>query len=310
MRSGRRTLLARAASALAAPVAGAALRRALALPATLGMLGGARIAHGQGVDLDVPFVTTPDTVVLSMLELGGVGPGDYLIDLGSGDGRIPITAALRFGTRGFGVEIDPRLIGTSRDNARKAGVADKVRFDERDLFITDLSQATIITMYLLPDVNIKLRPKLLGLAPGTRIVSHDWDMGDWMPDKGMVVAAPDKRVGLVKQSKLWLWVIPARVDGRHSGAGIELSLEQKYQQLTSGVLRLGGSDYRVEPAALYGRMLRTQARSADGRTVALETASTAGSAPGSRVWTLREGSGAERRVELVYTPAPRAEPQG
>jgi SAM-dependent methyltransferase len=159
------------------------------------------------VNLDTPFVITPQGVVDAMLELAGVGPQDRLIDLGSGDGRIVITAARRWGTHGLGVEIDPRLVGVAQDLARRAGVADKARFVTQDLFDTDLSQATVITMYLLPDVNMKLRPRLQRLAPGTRIVSHDWGMGDWEPDRTIVVDAPDKPVGVEKKSKLMLWVV-------------------------------------------------------------------------------------------------------
>jgi SAM-dependent methyltransferase len=159
------------------------------------------------VNLDVPFVVTPQAVVDAMLELAQVGPADRLLDLGSGDGRIVITAAQRWGTPGLGIEIDPTLVGIAQANARRAGVADKARFVTQDLFDTDLTQATVITMYLLPDVNMKLRPRLRQLKPGTRIVSHDWDMGDWQPDRTIVVDAPDKPVGRDKKSRLMLWTI-------------------------------------------------------------------------------------------------------
>jgi SAM-dependent methyltransferase len=158
-------------------------------------------------DVDVPFIVTPDHVTLAMLELAGVGPRDMVIDLGSGDGRIVITAARRFGARGLGVEIVPDLVRVSRENARRAGVADRVEFRQQDLFETDLSAATVITMYLLPEVNLRLRPRLQKLAPGTRIVSHDWNMGDWEPDRIVVVPAPEKPVGREKVSRLYLWVV-------------------------------------------------------------------------------------------------------
>ncbi len=158
-------------------------------------------------DLDVPFVTTPDNVVLKILEMAGVSDLDFLLDLGSGDGRIPITAALKRGTRGLGVEIDPQLVWRSKENARIAKVDHLVDFKVQDLFDTDLSQATVITLYLLPDVNMKLRPALEKLKPGTRIVSHDWDMGDWVPTQTERIAAPDKKVGLLKESKIMLWVV-------------------------------------------------------------------------------------------------------
>jgi SAM-dependent methyltransferase len=152
-------------------------------------------------------VVTPQRVVDAMLELAGVGPHDRLLDLGSGDGRIVITAARRWGTRGVGIEIDPRLVELARERARTAGVPQLARFEVQDLFQTDLSQATVITMYLLPDVNLALRPALQRLRPGTRIVSHDWDMGDWLPDRTRVLDVPDKPVGISKQSTLMLWTV-------------------------------------------------------------------------------------------------------
>ena len=167
----------------------------------------ARAQSGTFEDLDVPYVTTPQSVVDAMLELAGVTADDVLLDLGSGDGRVVITAAQRFGTRGTGIEIDPRLIALARNGAQAAGVATRTRFLEQDLYATDLSSASVITLYLLPAVNMKLRPALQKLKPGTRIVSHDWDMGDWLPDKSVVVPAPEKKIGLTKTSTLMLWVV-------------------------------------------------------------------------------------------------------
>jgi SAM-dependent methyltransferase len=164
-------------------------------------------ARAQAQELDVPYVTTPQNVVDAMLNLAGVKPGDTLLDLGSGDGRIVVTAAERHGVRGLGIEIDPRLVKLARENAQKEGLADKAAFKEQDLFATDLTGYSVITLYLLPDVNMKLRPALQKLKPGTRIVSHDWDMGDWAPDKVVVVPAPEKKIGLEKTSKLMLWVV-------------------------------------------------------------------------------------------------------
>jgi SAM-dependent methyltransferase len=180
----------------------------------LGALAGVSLLPGAAraqdvVDYDVPFVTTPQNVVDAMLELAGVGPDDRLIDLGSGDGRIVITAAKRWGTRGIGYEIDPRLASIATQAARREGVADRASFVVRDIFLADLSQATVITMYLLPAVNIRLRPTLRALRPGTRVVSHDWDMGDWLPQRTVEVDAPEKRVGFRKVSKLMLWTVGA-----------------------------------------------------------------------------------------------------
>jgi SAM-dependent methyltransferase len=178
------------------------MRRSFLAFLTLLLLGGAARAQEE-----VPFITSPDNVTLEMLRLARVGAADHVIDLGSGDGRIVITAAKRFGATGLGVEIVPDLVRQSLRNARSAGVADKVDFRVQDLFETDLSRATVITMYLLPEVNMQLRPRLQKLRPGTRIVSHDWDMGDWKPDATVVVDVPDKKVGLDKKSRIHLWVV-------------------------------------------------------------------------------------------------------
>lgn len=190
---------------------------------------------------EVPFITTPDNVTVEMLKLAGVTARDYVLDLGSGDGRIVITAARRFGARGMGVEIDPSLVVRSRENAARAGVADRADFREQDLFKTDLSVASVITMYLLPQVNLQLRPALLRLKPGTRLVSHDWDMGDWKPDRTVTVDAPDKKIGRDKVSQLMLWVVPADVAGVWCGNGLlrgtRLELQQKYQEFTGTVTR-------------------------------------------------------------------------
>ncbi|MEI7447361.1 MAG: methyltransferase domain-containing protein, partial [Burkholderiales bacterium] len=165
----------------------------------------ARPARAQ--DLDVPYVTTPQNVVDAMLELGGVGPSDTLIDLGSGDGRIVLTAARRWGTKGVGIEIDPRLVSLANLEARRQGLDALASFVVDDIFRADLSRATVITMYLLPDVNLLLRPRLRALRPGTRLVSHDWDMGDWPAERTIEIDAPEKRVGLRKSSRLMRWTV-------------------------------------------------------------------------------------------------------
>ena len=224
-------------------------------------------AHAQTSD-EVPFITSPDNVTLEMLNAAGVKRGDHVIDLGSGDGRIVILAAKRFDATGLGVEIDPRLVELSKANAQSAGVADKVEFRIQDLFKTDLSAASVITMYLLPDFNLKLRPSLLALKPGTRIVSHDWDMGDWNPDRTTMVQVPNKSVGLEKSSKVHVWTVPAQVDGLWCAAGLlkgaSIRLQQKYQTFTgtlswrdrtrdlTGTLK--GSELRV-PAGNSGELV-------------------------------------------------------
>jgi hypothetical protein len=155
----------------------------------------------ESPQLDVPYVPTPTEVVDAMLKVAKVGKNDVLYDLGSGDGRIPITAAKRFGTRGFGVDIDPQRIQEANANAKKEGVSDRVKFAQQDLFKTDLSKATVISLYLLPRINLELRPKLLQLKPGTRIVSHAFDMGDWKPDQVVNVGG----------AKVYYWVVPEKV---------------------------------------------------------------------------------------------------
>lgn len=155
------------------------------------------LADPAPLTLAVPYIPTPQPVVDKMLELARVGGKDFLIDLGSGDGRILITAAKRYGARGFGVDLNPTRIEEAQENARKAGVSDKVSFMRKDLFQTDLSQATVITLYLLPEVNLQLKPYLQALRPGTRIVSHDFHMGDWKPTR--MVRMGDKVI--------YLWVV-------------------------------------------------------------------------------------------------------
>ena len=206
------------------PPKSAVLGRGLLLAALLALTA----VHAQD---EVPFVTSPQPVTMAMLELAGVRADDVVLDLGSGDGRIVIAAAQRFGARGLGVELSPELVQRSRDNAARAGVAARAQFRVQDLFETDLTTASVITMYLLPEVNLQLRPKLLALEPGTRIVSHDWDLGAWQPDRTVVVDAPDKPVGLDKSSRVHLWVVPAPLAGQWCAAGHGLRLEQTFQML-------------------------------------------------------------------------------
>ena len=153
---------------------------------------------------DVPYVPTHEKVVAEMLKVAKVKKSDVLYDLGSGDGRIVITAAQRFGTRGTGIELLPALVQEARDNARKAGVSELAKFVEGDIFEANISDATVVTLYLLPAVNMKLRPKLLELRPGTRIVSHNYDMGDWKPEKTIKLNLPDG------EHIVFYWVVPPR----------------------------------------------------------------------------------------------------
>ncbi|MDA7416085.1 methyltransferase domain-containing protein [Xenophilus arseniciresistens] len=212
--------------------------------ATLALLAaGAACAHAQ-LSEEVPFITTPDHVTLEMLRIAEVGAADHVIDLGSGDGRIVITAARQFGASGLGVELVPDLVEKSRANARRAGVAGKVEFRTQDIFDTDLSSASVITMYLLPEVNLQLRPRLLRMAPGTRIVSHDWDMGDWKPDRSVKVDVPDKKVGLEKSSRIHMWRVPAPVEGLWCAGAGALRFAQRHQQYSAQLQLPGASAQR------------------------------------------------------------------
>ena len=154
----------------------------------------------EPVQINAPYVATRDHIVSAMLRLAAVTSSDVVYDLGCGDGRIVIAAAKELGTRGVGVDINPTRIQEARANARTAGVEPLVKFDVKDLFDTDIRSATVVMLYLLPDINLRLRPKLLSdLKPGTRVVSHDFGMGDWKPDKEEIVDG----------SHLYLWTIPA-----------------------------------------------------------------------------------------------------
>lgn len=200
---------------------------------------------------DVPFVPTPQVVVDEMLRVANVGPRDVVLDLGSGDGRIPITAAKKFGARAVGVELNENLIFQSEESARQAGVTDRVSFLNQDLFKTDLSQATVITMYLLPSVNRRLRPTLLDLKPGTQIVAHDFDLDDWKPDRTSTI-----------RKNVFLWIVPAKIAGRWrarvalpSGSRtVELELNQRFQEVL-GLARIDGQVAQMWEARLSGDRL-------------------------------------------------------
>src|SRR5262245_43577893 len=154
---------------------------------------------------DAPYFWTPQAVVDRMLALAEVRPGDYVMDLGSGDGRIVITAAKQYGVHGRGIEIDPALVARINSAAHRAGVGDRAKFVQQDLFETDLRPATVLTLYLFRELNLRLRPRILAqLRPGARVVTHDWDMGDWPPDYVTSMPAPDKPVGISRESKIFL----------------------------------------------------------------------------------------------------------
>lgn len=226
-------------------------RRMIAL--VLGSLLATSVASVQYPALDVPFVPTPDNVVDAMLRLAQVGPGDVVYDLGSGDGRIVIAAAQRYGARGVGIDIDPERIRESNENAAAAGVDNQVRFIQGDLFEANIRPATVVTLYLLSSVNDELRPRLLEqLRPGTRVVSHAFDMGDWPPDARTEVDG----------AEIYLWIIPAQVGGQWTATTqsltgtqeFSMALEQQFQHV-SGMLLLGDQQVAVESGLIQGEQL-------------------------------------------------------
>jgi hypothetical protein len=217
---------------------------------------------------DTPYVQTPQNVVDRMLEVAQVNREDYVIDLGSGDGRMVITAAKKHGARGFGVDLDRRLVALGNRNAAKAGVADRAVFYQRDLHETDISRASVLSIYLLPEVNLMIRGRILtSLKPGSRIVSHDYNMGEWPPDFQTEMPAPGKTVGIGERSKIFYWVVPGRAAGRWrwrleldgKAADFELALNQNFQKL-DGSLSSDGRSARVEASTLTGESIAFSAQ--------------------------------------------------
>ena len=208
-----------------------------------------------------PYVPSPQSVVTDMLKLAGVNETDFVIDLGSGDGRIVLTAAKVFGARGFGVEIQDKLVKLSNEAAQKEGVADRVKFITQDLFKTDISQATVLTMYLLPNTVNMLKDKLLGeLRPGTRILSHDYPLAGWVPEKYVQMDLEDKvAISGVTTTLIYLYVVPAKVGGAWSArvpanvsrGPVRLDLKQQVTRV-SGSARVDGKDVALEEVRLKG----------------------------------------------------------
>ena len=188
---------------------------------------------------DVVWVPTPQALVDRMLDMAQVTPRDFVIDLGSGDGRTVITAAKR-GARALGIEYNPDMVELAKQNAEKEGVAKQAEFRKADLFETDFSEATVITMFLLPDINLKLRPRLLQLRPGTRIVSNTFTMGDWKADETSEPSGCDG-----SWCTALLWIVPAQVAGTYKTPQGEVTFKQTFQQL-SGTLRTGGKTFALE----------------------------------------------------------------
>jgi protein-L-isoaspartate O-methyltransferase len=206
-----------------------ARRRALAALAALGF---ACAATAQEPVVNAPFITTPDEVVERMLRLARTGPTDTVMDLGSGDGRIVITAAKAFGARGIGVEIDARLVERSRQNARGAGVAERVEILQGDVLRTELGRASVVTVYLLPQLIDRLQPKFLDeLKPGARIVTHAFGMKGWRPDASEVVTLSKPHPSQGDRSEIFLWIVPAQVRGEWEAKGWLLRIHQNFQEV-------------------------------------------------------------------------------
>jgi SAM-dependent methyltransferase len=196
---------------------------------------------------DVMWLPTPDAMVTRMLQAAKTSSDDLVYDLGAGDGRIPIAAAKEFGARAVGIEYDEALAALARRNAERAGVADRVTIVQGDIFREDFSRASVVTLYLLPDLNQQLRPRILAMKPGTRVVSHLWDMGEWEPDATFRIA----------QSEAFVWIVPARVagrwtleadDGRWQG---ELDVAQRFQRI-GGTLTIRGNAQPLLGAYVQG----------------------------------------------------------
>ena len=206
--------------------------------------------------------TTP-AVADAMLKLANVTAKDFVYDLGCGDGVIVVTAAKRYGAKGFGIDINPELVARAKANAEKDGVADKTTFVEGDLYKADLKPATVITLFLWPSMNVRLRPRLLDLAAGVRIVSHEHDMGKWTPDRTLYVHNKDWG-----RLPLYLWIVPARIAGdwqlSADGAEIELKLEQAYQRF-QGSATIGGRKHRVRNGRLDGAKITFDVVMANGK---------------------------------------------
>jgi len=194
---------------------------------------------------DVIWVPTPQALVDKMLDIAKVTPKDYVIDLGSGDGRTVITAAKR-GSKALGIEYNPDMVELSKRNAAKEGVSDKASFAKADLFESDFSQAQVITMFLLPDINIRLRPKILDLKPGTRIVSNSFTMGEWSAD-----ATVEVKDGCVSYCTAYLWIVPAKTEGTWQLAQGALTLTQSFQMI-SGTLKTGNNSTPIANGKLNG----------------------------------------------------------
>jgi hypothetical protein len=234
---------------------------------------------------DVVWVPTSDVLVNKMLDMAKVTPADILIDLGSGDGRTVIAAAKR-GVKSHGIEYNPEMVKLSQDNAAKAGVTDKATFARADIFQSDFSHATVITMFLLPELNLRLRPKILDLKPGTRIVSNSFTMGDWEDDETATATESG-------ECSYWciahMWIVPAKVEGTWQFGGGKLTLKQKYQMI-SGSLEAGGQTIAIG-GKMRGDQISFKAGGAEytGKVNGNAIEGTVKTASQSTAWSARRG---------------------
>jgi SAM-dependent methyltransferase len=206
-------------------------------------------AMAQDTTWRVPFITTPGDVVERMLELAGTRADDLVVDLGSGDGRIVIAAARKYGARGLGIELDDRLVQASRENARTAGVAERVQFVQGDVLLADFSKASVVTVYLLPELIGQLQSKFMELRPGTRIVSHSFRMTGWRPDRSETMKVTKAHPGQGDESTLYLWIVPADVRGVWALGARRVRIDQDYQQIDVE----GAADARLSGAEVSWR---------------------------------------------------------
>jgi hypothetical protein len=237
-----------------------------------------------------PYVPSPDGVVAEMLEMAQVGPTDFVIDMGSGDGRIVLTAAKLRGARGLGIEIQPDLVALSQEAARRQGIADKVSFVRQDLFRTDVSKATVVTLYLLPDTVNLLAPKLQGeLRPGTRVLSHDYPLAGWLPESHREFEQPEKKSATgIPKAVVYLYRVPAQVGGRWRVVApaelarqpTSLALRQQWQKL-DGMATLGGREIALQDVVLSGEAVSLSFPVARGRIARVDARAITGTLEGT-----------------------------
>ncbi len=278
----RRSLLA----LLLSLCAGGALAQAQPAPSTY------EPSVGQ-VGKDVIWVPTPQALVDKMLTMAKVAPNDYVIDLGSGDGRTVVTAAKR-GVRALGIEYNPDMVELSKHNAQKEGVSDRATFVKADLFKSDFSKATVITMFLLPDINLKLRPKILDLKPGTRIVSNTFTMGEWSSDESVNA---DEKEGCQSYCVAYLWIVPAKAAGTWKLPQGVLTLKQEFQML-SGQLSVGDKRTPITSGRVRGDQL----------TFNVDGVDYSGRVNGNRIEGLGNGGSATWTATRTGRPVPAAAP--